>query len=69
MIIWFLQQYFTKDQQLYQQIEVKLESRKDLSNQGDVLEGIGEVVSFLEDKSLRTSHKVRIIAPTFSTVP
>ena len=58
MIIWFLQQYFTKDQQLYLQIEVKLESRKDLSNQGDELEGEGEVVSFLEDKSLRTSHKV-----------
>ena len=65
----FYNNYCTNDQQLYQKIVVKLESRKDSSNQGDVQEGEGDVESFLEDKSLRTSHKVWTIAPPFSTVP
>ena len=31
---------------------------KDLSNQADVLKGGADVMPFLGDKSLRTSHKV-----------
>ena len=39
-------------------IKVNLESRKDFRNQGEVQEGESDVMSFLKDKSLRTSHKV-----------